>query len=69
MHTVRMTMNLDEDLIREVTEANPGVTKTELVQRGLRALLAQEAAERLAALGGKARRATAPKRSAWKKKA
>jgi Arc/MetJ family transcription regulator len=62
-----MTMNVDEALLNEVLEAHPGVTKTELVQRGLRALLAREAAERLAAMGGSARRARRPKRSAWKK--
>lgn len=67
MHTVRMTLNVDEDLLREVVEAHPGVTKTELVQRGLQALLAREAAERLAAMGGMAPRARRPKRSPWKK--
>jgi hypothetical protein len=67
MHTVRMTMNVDEALLDEVVEAHPGVTKTSLVERGLRALLAQEAAERLARAGGTARRARKPKRSAWKR--
>jgi Arc/MetJ family transcription regulator len=67
MHTVRMTLNVDEALLTEVVEAHPGVTKTELVQRGLRALLAREAAERLAALGGTAPRARRAKRSVWKK--
>jgi len=62
MHTVRMTMNVDETLLDEVVEAHPGVTKTSLVERGLRALLAQEAAERLARAGGTARRARKPKR-------
>lgn len=67
MHTVRMTLNIDEALLNAALEAHPGVTKTELVQRGLRALLAREAAERLATMGGSARRARRPKRSAWKK--
>ena len=67
MHTVRMTLNVDENLLNEVVESHPGVTKTELVQRGLRALLASEAAQRLAAMGGTAPRARRPKRSAWKK--
>lgn len=67
MHTVRMTMNIDEALLAEVTEAHPGVTKTALVERGLRALLAQEAAERLARMGGTAKRAQRSKRSAWRK--
>ncbi len=68
MHTVRMTLNVDEALLCEVVEAHPGVTKTALVERGLRALLAQEAAERLARMGGTAPRATRAKRSAWKKR-
>jgi hypothetical protein len=67
MHTVRMTLNVDEALLSEVVESHPGVTKTELVQQGLRALLANEAAERLARMGGAAPRARRPKRSAWKK--
>lgn len=66
MHTVRMTMNIDEELLAEVVEAHPGVTKTALVERGLRALLAQEAATRLANAGGTAKAARRPKRSAWK---
>jgi Arc/MetJ family transcription regulator len=67
MHTLRMTLNVDETLLTEVVEAHPGVTKTELVHRGLRALLAQEASERLAKAGGTAPRARRPKRTAWKK--
>lgn len=66
MHTSRMTINVDPELLAEVLEAHPGVTKTALVERGLRALLAQEAAERLARAGGTAKRARGPKRSAWK---
>jgi Arc/MetJ family transcription regulator len=62
-----MTLNVDEELLNEVLEAHPGVTKTELVQQGLRALLARQAAERLAKVGGTARRARRPRRSAWKK--
>ena len=68
MHTVRMTMNVDEALLREVVEAHPGVTKTALVEQGLRALLAREAAGRLADLGGKAQSARRTKRSAWKRR-
>jgi hypothetical protein len=62
-----MTLNIDEELLAEVVESHPGVTKTALVERGLRALLAQEAAERLARMGGTAKRARRPKRSAWKR--
>lgn len=64
MHTIRMTMNLDEELLREVVEAHPGVTKTSLVEQGLRALLARDAGRRLAEMGGTAKRARMPKRSA-----
>ena len=66
MHTVRMTMNVDQALLAEAQGAHPGVTKTALVEAGLRALLARHAAERLAALGGKAPKARGAKRSAWK---
>jgi hypothetical protein len=65
MHTVRMTMNVNQALLTEVMNTHPGVTKTALVEEGLRALLAREAAERLAALGGKAPKARRAKRSAW----
>ena len=67
MHTARMTMNIDMSLLAEVVESHPGVTKTALVEQGLRALLAQEAAARLADLGGTAKRARRAKRSAWRK--
>jgi len=68
MHTIRMTMNIDKALLTEVVESHPGVTKTALIEEGLRALLAREAGARLAALGGTAPRARRPKRSAWKRK-
>jgi hypothetical protein len=68
MHTIRMTMNIDKALLTEVVESHPGVTKTALVEEGLRALLAREAGARLAALGGTAPRVRRPKRSAWKRK-
>ncbi|HXJ20678.1 MAG TPA: type II toxin-antitoxin system VapB family antitoxin [Polyangia bacterium] len=59
-----MTLNVNEELLAEVIEAHPGVTKTALVEQGLRALLAREAAARLANAGGAARRARRGKRSA-----
>jgi hypothetical protein len=65
MHTVRMTLNVNEELLTEVVEAHPGVTKTALVEEGLRALLAKRAAARLGAMGGTARAIRRPKRSAW----
>jgi hypothetical protein len=60
-----MTLNVNEELLTEVVEAHPGVTKTALVEQGLRALLARRAANRLAELGGTAKSAKRPKRSAW----
>lgn len=65
--TVRMTLNVDEALLTEVVEAHPGVTKTALVEQGLRALLAREASVRLAEMGGSAKRARRAKRTAWKR--
>jgi hypothetical protein len=65
MHTSRMTLNVNQALLEEVQASHPGVTKTALVEAGLRALLAREAAQRLAELGGTARKARRPKRSAW----
>jgi hypothetical protein len=68
MHTRRMTLNVDEELLTEIMETHPGVTKTALVERGLRALLAKEAAQRLAEIGGTAATARRPKRSAWQRR-
>ncbi|HVV48668.1 MAG TPA: type II toxin-antitoxin system VapB family antitoxin [Polyangia bacterium] len=65
MHTVRMTLNVNEELLAEVVEAHPGVTKTALVEQGLRALLARQAARRLAEAGGTGKAAQRAKRSAW----
>jgi DNA-directed RNA polymerase specialized sigma24 family protein len=61
-----MTMNVDQELLEEVVAAHPDVTKTALVEQGLRALLAKDAAERLARMGGTAKRARRAKRSVWK---
>ena len=63
-----MTLNVDQQLLDEVTASHPGVTKTRLVEEGLRALLARQAAERLANLGGTAKHARRPNRSAWKRR-
>jgi hypothetical protein len=60
-----MTLNVDEELLKDAQKALPGATTTELVHQGLRALLVRQAAERLAAMGGKAPRAARAKRSAW----
>jgi hypothetical protein len=63
-----MTLNVDQALLADVVASHPGVTKTALVEQGLRALLAQEAALRLAEAGGTVRRARRAKRSAWKRR-
>jgi hypothetical protein len=62
-----MTLNVDEELLKKAQDAVPGATNTEIVHQGLRALLACQAAERLAAMGGKAPRVRRAKRSAWAK--
>lgn len=51
MH-MRTTLNLDDDLVREARRLSGIDEKTALVHEGLRALIAREAARRLAALGG-----------------
>jgi len=68
MHTKRMTLNVNAELLAEVAAAHPGVTQTGLVEQGLRALLARQAAARLADMGGSAPRARRAKRSAWQGK-
>ncbi len=51
MH-MRTTLNLDDELLRQAM-AHTGIRqKTALLHAGLRALIMQEAARRLAALGG-----------------
>lgn len=45
-------MNIDEELLAEAQRLSGAPTKTETVERGLRALVAREAALRLARLRG-----------------
>lgn len=52
MQTIRTTLNLDARLIAEACARNPGLTRTAVLEEGLRALLARDAALRLAELGG-----------------
>ena len=54
MQTIRTTLNLDARLIAEACARNPGLTRTAVIEEGLRALLARDAALRLAELGGTA---------------
>jgi hypothetical protein len=62
MQTIRTTLNLDRALVEKAVERHPGMTRTAVIEEGLRALLARDAAQRLAALGGTAPRARSPKR-------
>ena len=50
---MRTTLNIDEELLEEARRLSGAATKTETVERGLRALVAQEAARRLARLAGR----------------
>lgn len=59
---MRTTLNLDESLLAEAGEFAGIKEKTALLHEGLRALIQREAAARLAALGGKDRRAVAAPR-------
>jgi Arc/MetJ family transcription regulator len=49
---MRTTLNLDDELIRRASELTGRDEKSTLVRLGLEALIAQESARRLAALGG-----------------
>ncbi len=49
---MRTTLNLDEELIDEARKLTGIHEKTALLHAGLEALLAREAARRLAAMGG-----------------
>lgn len=51
MH-MRTTLNLDDELVEKAREFTGIREKTALVHEGLKALVAREAARRLAALGG-----------------
>ncbi len=50
---MRITLNLDEELIREAGCLTGIRAKTDVIHEGLRALIVRESARRLAALGGK----------------
>ena len=62
MRTTRTTVNLDTDLLEDAAALLPGRTRTALLEEGLRALIAREAAQALARLGGSAPEADAPPR-------
>jgi Arc/MetJ family transcription regulator len=52
MHTMRTTLNLDDELVQSAREYTGIQEKTALVHEGLRLLVQRGAALRLAALGG-----------------
>jgi hypothetical protein len=64
MQTVRTTLNLNAELIDQAQRQHPGLTRTAVIEEALRALIARDAAMRLAALGGTAPSARGPKRHA-----
>lgn len=61
MH-MRTTLILDDALVEKARSLTGLAEKTAVVHAGLRALIAQRSAQRLAALGGSDKRARAPRR-------
>jgi Arc/MetJ family transcription regulator len=59
---MRTTLILRDDLVRKASRMTGIPEKTALVHAGLEALIAREAARRLAALGGSERRLSLPRR-------
>jgi len=59
---MRTTLILRDDLVRKAAELTGIGEKTALVHAGLEALIAREAARRLAALGGSERSLELPRR-------
>lgn len=62
MIQVRTTLNIDTTLLAEASSLTGVKQKAVLVRMGLEALVAREAARRLAALGGSERRPKAGRR-------
>lgn len=59
---MRITMNLDDDLLEEARRVTGTQDRTALVHEGLRALIARDSAKRLARLGGSDPLAQGPRR-------
>ena len=59
---MRTTLNIDEKSLSTAARLTGVHNKTELVRLGLEALIAREAAKKLAALGGSDRKARMPRR-------
>jgi Arc/MetJ family transcription regulator len=49
---MRTTLDLDDDLLAALLARTPGLSKTEAIERALRAYLADDAAARLRGLAG-----------------
>jgi Arc/MetJ family transcription regulator len=59
---MRTTLRIDDNLLREAFRETGARTKSEVVERGLRALVEQAARRRLAALRGKVPGVRGPRR-------
>ncbi|MGI8820452.1 MAG: type II toxin-antitoxin system VapB family antitoxin [Chthoniobacterales bacterium] len=67
---MRTTLNIDDELLDAALAATGQAEKTKVIHLGLEALIRQKAAERLAALGGTAPKASAaPRRREWQRRA
>ncbi len=66
---MKTTMNLDDDILAKASAYTGIKQKTAVVHEALRRLVAQEAARRLASLGGAFPNAKMPPRRKWKKSA
>lgn len=52
---MRTTLDIDDELMTALLERNPGVSKTEAVERAIRSYLTTDAVARIRALVGKIR--------------
>jgi hypothetical protein len=52
MWQMRTTLDLDDRLVESLVARNPGVPRTEAIQRALRAYLEADSVDRLLALAG-----------------
>jgi Arc/MetJ family transcription regulator len=62
MMTMRTTLNLDDDLLRQAFELTGIAEKAALLRESLKALIERESARRLALLGGSEAQLEAPPR-------
>ena len=60
--TMRTTLNIDDDLLRQAQRLTGISERTALLHEGLRALIERESARRLARLGGSERKLQRPPR-------